>query len=87
MKNCEVLPPSAEVKPTETPPTDTPADKTPKFCNFETDLCSWYEESGLNSTESFVWMRTSGEEQDGLTGPQQDYDHTESSQEFYILLR
>ena len=81
MSHCETMPPTAEVKPTE-PPTSNP-DTNPSFCNFEDDLCGWEKDSGLNSTEQFVWTRTCGSEQDGMTGPTQDYDKTETSTVFY----
>lgn len=70
---CEVLPPDAIVKPTA-PPGSEPAD-----ADFEQDWCGWSEDSGLNSEENFVWNRTTGAQQDGVNGPQLDYDSTDSS--------
>ena len=76
--SCETFPPQAEVTPTMPPTTNTP-ETPPTFCNFEQNLCEWTLNPGLNSTESFVWTRTSGDEQYGLTGPQTNYDHSRSS--------
>ena len=73
------MPPEAAVNPTESPPTDKPDNTKPTFCNFEEDLCNWTEDSGLNATANFVWSRTSGKEQDGLTGPSEDYNHSGES--------
>ena len=70
---CEVLRPDAIVKPTA-PPGSEPAD-----ADFEQDWCGWSEDSGLNSEENFVWNRTTGAQQDGVNGPQLDYDSTDSS--------
>ena len=72
---CDTMPPQAQVKPTQQPPTDKP-DSNPKFCNFEEDICGWKENS---SGGGFEWKRTNGDLEDGITGPQEDYDDTGSS--------
>ena len=87
MQQCQTMPPAAEVKPTEAPPTETPDHTIQQFCNFEENLGGWTEESGLNATAAFVWSRTSGEEQDGLTGPQEDYDQTGTSKHSFCVIR
>ena len=71
--NCEVLPPDAGTQPTD-PPSSEPSD-----ADFENGWDGWSEDSGLNSEESFAWSITTGAEQDGVSGPQEDYDSTSTS--------
>ena len=72
---CELLPPDADVKPTDSPASG-PTDADFEECGW----CEWSEDSGLNSEENFVWNRTTGADQDGLTGPTEDWDSTATSQ-------
>ena len=72
--SCELLPPDADVKPTDSPGSE------PTGADFEEcGWCDWSEDSGLNSEENFVWNRTTGADQDGVTGPSLDYDSTATS--------
>ena len=69
-----MLPPDADVKPTDSPGSE------PTGADFEDcGWCEWSEDSGLNSEENFVWNRTTGAEQDGVIGPSLDYDSTATS--------
>ena len=86
LQHCQTMPPQAEVKPTQPPSTPHP-DSGPKFCNFELDLCDWTLDSELNATVDFVWARTTGDEQDGLTGPQENYDHSGLSKDSDITCK
>ena len=71
---CKIKPPDSG---THTP-TDPPGSE-PTNADFETDWCGWSEDSGLNSEENFAWNRTRGADQDGVNGPQLDYDESSQS--------
>ena len=75
--SCELLPPDANVKPTDSPGSE-PASADFEDCGW----CDWSEDSGLNSEENFVWNRTTGADQDGEFGPTHDYDSTTTSNSF-----
>ena len=72
--DCEIKPPDAGTN----TPTDPPGSE-PTNADFETDWCGWSEDSGLNSEENFVWNRTRGADQDGVNGPEIDYDESKQS--------
>ena len=76
LPNCDTLPLDAAVgQPTPPPPVI-------KDCDFETDFCDWHAESGLNSSEQFVWDRTTGSQQDSVNGP--PYNHDGKNTSMYI---
>ena len=77
--NCDVLPPDAVVKPTDSPASG------PTNADFESGWCNWSEDSGLNTEENFAWNITTGADQDGTNGPTMDYDQTKTSNRLLLL--
>ena len=73
LPSCDILPPDAAVN----PPTPTPP--VISDCDFETDYCSWHTEAGADSSEQFVWERTTGSAQDNVNGPEENHDGKKDS--------
>lgn len=72
-QNCIIIPPNAKptVGLTIEPPASTAAPIIPNgfTCNFDTNICSWTQDT----TDNFDWTRQRGGTISGNTGPSRDH--------------